>query len=95
MKKLYAKILIFLIIQPFLAQEKITFDSANPFNFRDVIVHLDKQESQEVFGILNLPETSPKNKKDYFTSNAFLHRLVLIINNKVKKIDINISLMTS
>ena len=63
MKKLYAKILIFLIIQPVLAQEKIAFDSANPFNFRDVIVNLDKQESQAVFGILNLPETSPKNMK--------------------------------
>ena len=63
MKKLYAQILLYLIIQPFLTQEKIAFESANPFNFRDVIVHLEKQESQEVFGILNLPETSSENKK--------------------------------
>jgi len=58
-----SKILIFLITQPLLAQEKIEFISANPFNFRDIIVHLEKQESQEVFGTLKLPKTNDENKK--------------------------------
>ena len=62
MKKLCATITIFLITHPFHAQERITFNSANPFNFRDVIVHLDKQEAQEVYGILNLPESNAEEK---------------------------------
>lgn len=62
-RKLCATLLIFLVIQPLLAQEKITFNSANPFNFRDIIVNLEKQESQEVFGTLQRPKTSDKNKK--------------------------------
>ena len=64
MKKLYAIILIYLIIQPVLAQEKIDFDSANPFNFRDIIVNLDKQESQDVFGTLTIPETSTESTEN-------------------------------
>jgi len=56
-------ILIFLIIQPIHAQEKIEFTSANPFNFRDIIVHLEKQELQEVFGTLKLPKTNDESKK--------------------------------
>ena len=56
-------ILIFLITHPLLAQEKIEFTSANPFNFRDIIVHLEKQETQEVFGTLTLPKTTNANKK--------------------------------
>jgi len=56
-------ILIFLFIQPIHAQEKIEFTSANPFNFRDIIVHLEKQELQEVFGTLRLPKTNDENKK--------------------------------
>jgi dienelactone hydrolase len=63
MNKLYATILIYLTIQPFLAQERIDFTSANPFTFRDIIVNLEKQETQEVFGTLNLPETNIINQK--------------------------------
>lgn len=54
---------ICLITQPLLAQEKITFNSANPFNFRDIIVNLEKQVSQEVFGTLKLPKTNTENEK--------------------------------
>ncbi|MBT5184489.1 MAG: alpha/beta hydrolase, partial [Euryarchaeota archaeon] len=52
-----------MITQPLVAQEKITFNSANPFNFRDIIVNLEKQESQEVFGTLKLPKTNTENEK--------------------------------
>ncbi len=58
MKKLYAKILFLLIIQPILAQEKIDFNSANPFNFRDIIVNLDKREYRGDFDTLHLIESS-------------------------------------
>lgn len=58
-----SKILIFLLYQPLFSQEKIEFISANPFNFRDIIVHLEKQESQEVFGTLTLPKTNNENIK--------------------------------
>jgi dienelactone hydrolase len=62
MNKLYNLILILLIIPPVLAQERIDFNSANPFNFRDIILNLEKQEPQEVFGVLNLPKTSNENE---------------------------------
>ncbi len=44
-------------------QEIITFESANPFSFKDIITNLDNQEKQEVFGILTLPENKTDNKK--------------------------------
>ena len=58
-----SKILIFLLYQPLFSQEKIEFISANPFNFRDIIVHLEKQESQEIFGTLTLPKINNENIK--------------------------------
>ncbi len=36
--------------------EKITFTSANPFSFFHVITDIENQESQDVFGILRMPE---------------------------------------
>ena len=44
--------------------EKITFKSANPFSFYDVITNLKNQEEQEVKGILTIPvnETDPLKK---------------------------------
>ena len=45
------------------SQEQINFLSANPFSFRDIIKNLDNQESQEVFGILRLPDNASENKK--------------------------------
>ena len=41
-------------------QERIDFISANPFTFRDIILDLENQKPQNVFGILRLPE----NKQD-------------------------------
>ena len=45
------------------SQEQIHFLSANPFSFRDIIKNLDNQESQEVSGILRLPDDGLENQK--------------------------------
>ena len=46
----------FLVSFPFSSEgEIITFTSANPFGFKDVITALDEQEPQEVYGILKMP----------------------------------------
>ena len=50
------------------SQEQINFLSANPFSFRDIIKNLDNQESQEVFGILRLPDNASENKKFEFSA---------------------------
>lgn len=42
--------------------ETITFKSANPFGFRDVITALDQQEEQDMFGYLSFPESADKDK---------------------------------
>ena len=54
--------LITLVIFSIVNAEKITFLSASPFSFRDVILYLDKQETHEIYGILKLPENYSKNK---------------------------------
>jgi len=38
-----------------IGQETITFSSANPFGFRDIITNLDGQKKQKVYGILKTP----------------------------------------
>ena len=37
------------------SQQEIHFESANPFSFRDIILNLDGQETQSVYGILRMP----------------------------------------
>ena len=37
-------------------QEVITFKSANPFSFEEIITNLDNEPIQEVSGVLTLPE---------------------------------------
>ena len=37
-------------------QEIVTFDSANPFSFEEIITNLDNEPIQQVSGILTLPE---------------------------------------
>jgi len=44
-------------------QEIITFNSANPFSFEEIIMDLDNQEVQEVFGILTLPNNYNPDEK--------------------------------
>ena len=54
---------IFILVSLAFNQERITFLSANPFSFKDIIVNLEDQEKQEVYGILRLPDTDSLEKK--------------------------------
>ena len=59
------KIVLFLLISInnfIFSQEIITFSSANPFSFRDIIKNLDNQEIQKVSGILTLPKSKSNEK---------------------------------
>ena len=47
-----------LSVQSQIQKEKISFESANPFAFSDVILDLENQEKQEVYGQLTLPVDS-------------------------------------
>ena len=62
MKKLQVFISFFVVFNLFFCQEKITFTSANPFSFRDIIKNLDNQTTQEVSGILTLPKVIDNEK---------------------------------
>ena len=44
-------------------KETIRFNSANPFSFEEIIMDLDNQEAQEVFGILTLPNNYNPDEK--------------------------------
>ena len=44
------------------SREKITFQSANPFGFNDVMSALDEQDDQEVFGYLTFPDNDKEGK---------------------------------
>ena len=48
-------ILFNLLVTHVFSQEVISFNSSNPFGFKDVITNLDNQESQEVHAILKMP----------------------------------------
>ena len=45
--------------------EKISFQSANPFSFNDVITNLENQERQEVYGNLVIPDDTLNLQKKY------------------------------
>jgi len=44
-------------------QETIIFNSANPFSFEEIIMDLDGQQDQEVFGKLTLPKNYNSDEK--------------------------------
>ena len=46
-------------------REKISFESANPFSLSDIILRLEKQEKQKVFGQLTIPVDSLNLNKKY------------------------------
>ena len=56
-------IIVFLSILIPIKKDTISFTSANPFSFKDIITDLDDQDEQEVFGILTLPDQTDLNKK--------------------------------
>ena len=61
--KHYLLVLLGLISLSSKAQEEIIrFESANPYTFNDVMTDLEDQETQEVFGVLRLPEVASGEK---------------------------------
>ena len=44
-------------------QERVSFQSANPFSLSDIINDLDNQEKQSVYGKLTIPIDSLNPKK--------------------------------
>lgn len=52
---------LFLLFNLVFLEEKITFESANPFTFKDIIVSLEDLEIQDVYGILKFPEDFNSN----------------------------------
>ena len=68
MKKLSTIIFLFIFFTSFQCfsqniSEQITFTSANPFSFKDVITNFDNLEKQEVFGELVIPYDSLNPQK--------------------------------
>ena len=60
------KLTISLIIFSFffsLEKDTISFVSANPFSFKDIISNLEGQQKQKVFGYLTLPDGANENDK--------------------------------
>ncbi len=60
--KIFIAIVLSSILIP-LKKDTISFVSANPFSFKDIITDLDNQDSQEVFGILTLPDQIEESEK--------------------------------
>ena len=54
---------VFLSILIPLKKDTISFISANPFSFKDIITDLDNQNEQEVFGVLTLPDQIESGQK--------------------------------
>ncbi len=54
---------VFNVVSAQFTQEKITFESANPFSLSDIVLHLDEQEKQTVYGKLTLPIDSLNPQK--------------------------------
>ena len=46
-----------------LHRDTISFISANPFSFKDIISSLDSQQEHEIFGYLTIPESANDNDK--------------------------------
>ena len=68
MKKLLFIVFYFIISINIYSQytvEKISFQSANPFSFNDVITNLKNQEKQEVYGNLVIPDDTLNPQKKY------------------------------
>ena len=61
MKNIFSTLILFCSI--IISYEKISFISANPFSFQDIITDLGNQKHQEVFGILKFPDNYSKDKK--------------------------------
>ena len=56
---------IFMNVSGQVKQERVSFQSANPFSLSDIINDLDNQEKQSVYGKLTIPIDSLNPKKKY------------------------------
>ena len=63
MKNIFVLLFSIIFFSNIFSQEEISFLSANPFSFKDIIENLDNQEQQEVFGILRLPSNISQDEK--------------------------------
>ena len=60
----YLKYLVVTILTSFIfsQSQEVSFESVNPFSFKDIITNLDNQEKQAVTGILTIPENAGYGK---------------------------------
>ncbi|MBT5441116.1 MAG: hypothetical protein HOK88_07295, partial [Candidatus Marinimicrobia bacterium] len=56
MKKSTQYIIFIIFSSILLSQEKIIFNSASPFSFKDIITNLENLDKTEVSGLLKLPK---------------------------------------
>ena len=63
LKMKYLKNIIFFLLVSFsYSNEVIVFESSNPFSLKDIIMDIEKLDTQKVKGILQIPESDDKNK---------------------------------
>ena len=63
MKNMLLTLIGIICVSFLFSEENISFFSANPFSFNDIIENLENQEIQEVSGILRFPDNISNNKK--------------------------------
>ena len=63
LKMKYLKnIIFFLLVSSSYSNEVIVFESSNPFSLKDIIMDIEKLDTQKVKGILQIPDSDDKNK---------------------------------
>ena len=60
--KYLKNIIFFLLVSFSYSNEVIVFESSNPFSLKDIIIDIEKLDTQKVKGILQIPESDDKNK---------------------------------
>ena len=63
MKNMLLTLIGIIYVSFLFSEENISFFSANPFSFNDIIENLENQKIQEVSGILRFPDNTSNNKK--------------------------------
>ena len=56
----YLKYLVVTILTSFIfsQSQEVSFESANPFSFKDIITNIENLDTQTVSGILTIPENA-------------------------------------
>jgi len=60
--KYFKNIIFFFLISLSHTDEIIVFESSNPFSLKDIILDIEKLDTQKVKGLLQIPESDDKNK---------------------------------